>query len=262
MNIFKIENLIVRFNIQQPPILRVVDMLIEQGKFISVLGNSGSGKTTFIESLGLMSKYYDNDSSINYYPNGIVEPVNYNKLWEDDDEVTRIRREYFSFLFQEAYLLKHLNLIDNVIFSSVGFSQDIEKLKNMARIELDKLGINSNRNLSKVNALSGGERQRVAFARIALEAKKVLFADEPTGNLGEEESILIMERIRKYVDDGNMLNTAIVVTHNRELAWKYSDKIMYMSKINGSNIIDGSCVINPKNISLNEFKHKFVINKI
>ena len=121
---FQIRNLKVSFNDDVALHVPVLD--IPRGKLIFVLGNSGCGKTTFIETLGLMSRFYNEDAVIAFYPDSGGNAVNYNALWKSEDMLSAIRGEYFSFMFQETKFLPQISVQDNIALSQVIKNYDID----------------------------------------------------------------------------------------------------------------------------------------
>lgn len=168
-----------------------------------ILGHSGSGKTTLLNLLGGL----DNDFS--------------GELLFDSNTITdfdKYRRENISFIFQNSNLISHLNLIDNI---TNGITNDIEDKHKVALALLDKVGLLDHA-YKLPNQLSGGEMQRVAIARALARDTDILLCDEPTGNLDDDTTEEIMKLIMEVSKD----KTVIVITHDEELAKKYSDEII------------------------------------
>jgi putative ABC transport system ATP-binding protein len=186
-------------------VLDQVSFAVEAGSFISIVGPSGSGKTTL---LGLAA-------GLDRASTGSVE-LNYIKLETlTEDERARVRNEYVGFIFQNFQLLPTLTALENVM---VPLELRGEKnIRGRAMELLDKVGLSSRSHHYPVQ-LSGGEQQRVSLARAFSNRPKILFADEPTGNLDAENS----ERIEDLLFSLNREagTTLVVVTHNMELANK------------------------------------------
>jgi putative ABC transport system ATP-binding protein len=186
-------------------VLDQVSFAVEAGSFISIVGPSGSGKTTL---LGLAA-------GLDRASTGSVE-LNHIKLETlNEDERARVRNEYVGFIFQNFQLLPTLTALENVM---VPLELRGEKnIKSRAMELLDKVGLLSRSHHYPVQ-LSGGEQQRVSLARAFSNRPKILFADEPTGNLDAENS----ERIEDLLFSLNREagTTLVVVTHNMELANK------------------------------------------
>jgi putative ABC transport system ATP-binding protein len=186
-------------------VLDKVSFAVEAGSFISIVGPSGSGKTTL---LGLAA-------GLDRASTGSVE-LNHIKLETlSEDERARVRNEYVGFIFQNFQLLPTLTALENVM---VPLELRGEKnIRSRAMELLDKVGLLSRSHHYPVQ-LSGGEQQRVSLARAFSNRPKILFADEPTGNLDAENSERIEELLFSLNREAG--TTLVVVTHNMELANK------------------------------------------
>lgn len=226
---FSIRNLSVVF--WQNVVLDVPVLDIPRGKVVFLLGHSGSGKTTFLETLGLMNSYAHASSQIIYYPPEGSEGISYQSLWGDEERLAAFRKTHFTFMFQDTHLFPEFSISENVALTQIIKNVPHEEAIRDARRHLARLGIGEKSN-DRINELSGGERQRAAFAR-ALEAQgDILFADEPTGNLGDDDAELVMSDIRNYVDESGGRNTAIVVSHNTNLALAFGDQVIVLQEKN------------------------------
>lgn len=188
-------------------VLQQIDFNIEAGSTVSIVGPSGSGKTTL---LGLCAGL-DQASSGSIVLNGVaLEKLN-------EDERARVRNQYVGFVFQNFQLLPTLTALENVM---VPLELRGEKnTKDVALSLLDKVGL-ADRGHHYPTQLSGGEQQRVSIARAFSNSPKILFADEPTGNLDTETG----EKVEKLLFDLNRDagTTLILVTHDLDLAAKTS----------------------------------------
>jgi ABC-type lipoprotein export system ATPase subunit len=225
--VFKIRNLEVSFGGEA--VLYASSLDIPRGELIFLLGNSGSGKTTFMEVLGLMSTYAKRDSQVIFYPEAGNDGIDYEDLWGNEEQLAAFRRKYFAFMFQTTELFPQFTIPENVAIPQIIQNVEQHQALTNARNSLESLQI-EHRSGHHITQISGGERQRVAFARSVLSEASVLFADEPTGNLGEEDSERVMEHIREFVRVGDSKSTAIVVTHNIDLALKYGDRIIVIQE--------------------------------
>ncbi len=200
-------------------VLDHVSFAVEAGSTISIVGPSGSGKTTL---LGLCA-------GLDRASTGSVE-LNHIKLETlDEDARARVRNEYVGFIFQNFQLLPTLTALENVM---VPLELRGEKnIRGRAMELLDKVGLATRSHHYPVQ-LSGGEQQRVSLARAFSNKPKILFADEPTGNLDAENS----ERIEDLLFDLNREagTTLVVVTHNLELA----NKTGRIIKLKGGKLIE------------------------
>jgi lipoprotein-releasing system ATP-binding protein len=186
-------------------VLRGVDLEIPRGESLAILGSSGSGKTTLLHMLGTL----DTVSSGKIYLNG----VDLGTL--GDRERAELRNNEIGFVFQFHHLLPEFSTLENVAMPAFIAGKGRNQGLRMAKEALDMVGL-AHRLEHKVTTLSGGERQRAAIARAILLRPKVLLADEPTGNLDEENGSMIGQLLTSLNKELGM--TFIVVTHNPELA--------------------------------------------
>jgi lipoprotein-releasing system ATP-binding protein len=186
-------------------VLRGVDLEIPRGESLAILGASGSGKTTLLHMLGTL----DAVTSGKIYLNG----VDLGTL--GDRERAELRNKEIGFVFQFHHLLPEFSTLENVAMPAFIAGKGRSQGLRMAKEALDMVGL-AHRLEHKVTTLSGGERQRAAIARAILLRPKVLLADEPTGNLDEENGSRIGNLLTSLNSELGM--TFIVVTHNPELA--------------------------------------------
>jgi putative ABC transport system ATP-binding protein len=185
-------------------VLKGIDLEINKGEYVALMGPSGSGKSTLMNLLGCL----DTPTSGSYILNG----KDVSKM--HDDELAEIRNKEIGFVFQTFNLLPRTTALDNVALPMVyaGYS----KSERMIRAEevLKQVGLADRMN-HQPNQLSGGQRQRVAVARALVNKPSIILADEPTGNLDSKTS----EEIMKLFGDIHKLgNTVIIVTHEEEVA--------------------------------------------
>ena len=184
--------------------LRGVNIEIKHNEYISIMGASGSGKSTLIHILSCLDtptsgEYYLEDKLVSKYT---------------DVELAKIRNQFFGFVFQTFSLLPRLSALDNVALPLVYVGVKKQVRINRATEILCKLGL-GDRMHHRPNELSGGECQRVAIARALVNNPKVIFADEPTGNLDSRTGVEIMEIFDRLVDEGN---TVVLVTHDSNIS--------------------------------------------
>jgi macrolide transport system ATP-binding/permease protein len=195
--------------------LRGVDLVIEPGEFVAVMGSSGSGKSTLMSILGGL----DRPTSGRYF----FEGVDVGAL--DEPDLARIRSERVGFVFQSFNLLARTSAIENVglplYYAAAGPPHRGERVQR-ARAALRLLGLGE-REKSAPSELSGGEQQRVAIARALINAPSLLLADEPTGNLDTKRSHEIMEALLSLNRDQGV--TIILVTHESDIA-AYAERIV------------------------------------
>ncbi len=198
-------------------ILNDLDFEINKGEFVSVLGKSGSGKTTFLNMIGMLDRP---DSGDVYYAGQNVSKAHSSKI-------DLLRNEMLGFIFQFHYLLPEFTALENVMLPGlIGKKKSREEVKRRAAELLIEMQL-GDRLDHKPTELSGGEKQRVAIARALINEPKIILADEPTGNLDEETSEVIHNLLRKICREKNQ--TIIVVTHSTELA-NITDKRYHLTK--------------------------------
>ena len=197
--------------------LRGINLTVEPGEFIAIMGSSGSGKSTLMSQLGCL----DRPSSGEYY----LEGVNVAGLTEP--ELARIRSERLGFVFQSFNLLARTSAIENValplFYAAAGTSSGTERTER-ARASLKLLGL-ADRERNTPGQLSGGQQQRVAIARALINNPILLLADEPTGNLDTKTSHEIMVTLQALNRERGV--TIIVVTHESDIA-TYADRVITM----------------------------------
>ncbi len=195
-------------------VLKGVDLTIQQGEFISIIGKSGAGKTTLLHILGTLDRADSGSLKINN--------VEISKLSER--QLADFRNQNIGFVFQFHHLLPEFTALENVIMPALIQKKNEKEAQKRASELLDYLGL-SDRLTHKPTQLSGGEQQRVAVARALMNQPSVVFADEPSGNLDSKSSQELHQLLFKLRDD--FKQTFIIVTHNAELA-RMSDRQLEM----------------------------------
>jgi len=186
------------------PILKGIDLTINKGEFVVLMGVSGSGKTTLMNIVGLLDKQTEGDYTFdNTDVNGL-----------DDESLADMRNRYIGFVFQQFFLLPYLDAIENVMIPIVYSKKGIKHPRDKAKALLAKFGL-ENRIHNKPTQLSGGEQQRVAIARALVNDPELILADEPTGALDSKTGGEIMDLFEMLNNEGK---TIIVVTHDPKLA--------------------------------------------
>jgi len=176
--------------------LKNVNLNIKKGSFVAITGESGSGKTTLLSILSTLLK--PNSGEI------VFEDTEYKEI----KNIDKFRQENIGFVFQFHYLINYLTLKENILLANEKASdKEIDELLTI--LEIQKL-----KNYYP-NEISGGQRQRVAIARALINRPKVIFADEPTGNLDSKNSLNVFNLFKSLAKSGV---TIIVATHDKELA--------------------------------------------
>ena len=205
LSLVDVEKIYVRGTIKVPA-LKKVNLNIEEGDFVAIVGPSGSGKSTLLNVIGGLDR--PSNGKI------MLKGENLSELSEDD--LARIRRDEIGFIFQQYNLIHTMDSLENVslplYFSGIGKKERLEKARRL----LEKMGL-GDRLYHKPNELSGGEQQRVAIARALINDPKIILGDEPTGNVDSQAGAMIMDILKEL----NMENrTIIIVTHDMEIAKK------------------------------------------
>lgn len=193
--------------------LNGVDIQFSQPEFVSILGPSGCGKTTLLNIIGGLDKYTSGELLID------------GKSTKDfnDSEWDAYRNSTIGFVFQTYNLISHLNVLDNVAIALTLSGVSPEERKERAKKVLASIGL-ADQTHKKPNQLSGGQMQRVAIARALINNPRVILADEPTGALDSETSMQIMDILKEI----SKTRHVIMVTHNQEIAKKYSDRVIQL----------------------------------
>ncbi|SHE57507.1 MULTISPECIES: ABC transporter ATP-binding protein [Caloramator] len=185
-------------------VLKGVNLRIDKGEYVAIMGPSGSGKSTLMNILGCL----DRPSAGKYVLNG----SDVSKL--NDNELAKIRNREIGFVFQAFNLLPRLSALENVELPLIYAGVKLSERRRRAMEALDRVGL-SDRMHHKPNELSGGQRQRVAIARAIVTNPSVLMADEPTGNLDSKSSEEIMKIFQNLNEEGS---TIVMVTHENDIA--------------------------------------------
>ena len=209
--------------------LKGVSLEFRKSEFVSILGQSGCGKTTLLNIIGGLDKYSDGDLIINEKST---------KKFTDRDWDT-YRNHSIGFIFQSYNLIPHQTVLSNVELALTLSGVSKKERRKRATDALIKVGLGDQIN-KKPNQMSGGQMQRVAIARALVNDPEILLADEPTGALDSETSVQIMELIKEISKD----RLVIMVTHNPELAAEYSTRII--------NLLDGLVISDSNPYEANE----------
>lgn len=191
-----------------------IDLAIDRGEFVALLGTSGSGKSTLLNILAGLERPSSGDV--------LYKNISLNSLSEE--EITIFRNINVGFVFQSYNLLPYLTAIENVALPLIFKGESKKEREEKAYQILKDMGL-SKRIYNRANELSGGQQQRVSIARAFVGNPKIIFADEPTGNLDTKTSFEIMELIKSIVRKNNQ--TLIMVTHDEEMA-EFADRTLFM----------------------------------
>lgn len=196
-------------------VLKQIDMSINHGEFVSIVGKSGCGKSTLLYLLSTMDTDYEGQILIN---NEIVTA-------KSDKDLAQIRNEKIGFVFQFHYLLSEYNVLKNVMLPGM-------KLGKLSNAEIEHNAMEHLKTLDMVdqamkmpNQLSGGQKQRVAIARALINNPLIIMGDEPTGNLDKKNSDMVFDIFKKLTIDEKQ--TLLIVTHDTDFA-KRTSRIITM----------------------------------
>ncbi len=196
-------------------ILKGINLRVDKGEIISLVGASGAGKTTLLQILGTIDKYYKKEGSKLLLKNQDISDFTENQL-------ANFRNHELGFIFQFHQLLPEFNVIENICIPAFIKKTPKNIAESKANQLMNYLGI-SDRSKNKPNELSGGEKQRVAVARALINEPSIILADEPSGNLDSNASNNLHELFLSLRKDFNY--TFIIATHNKLLA-KKSDRVL------------------------------------
>lgn len=186
-------------------VLKGVDIEIERGSIVTIVGASGAGKSTLLHIL----------SSLDKADNGYVKINDVDITALNDKKLSVFRNKHIGFIFQFHHLLPEFTAVENVAIPAFIAKEDKRGALKRAKEILDRLGL-SNRIEHKPSQLSGGEQQRVAVARALINNPDVIFADEPSGNLDSKQALELHELFFKLRNEFGQ--TFVIVTHNQELS--------------------------------------------
>lgn len=214
--IIEVKNVVVEYLLGKVVVkaLRGINLEIEKGDFIAIMGKSGSGKSTLLQVIGGLQRSTKGKVFIN--------GTDLSKL--DENELAIFRRKNIGFVFQAYNLIPTLTAIENVELPMVFFNVQQKLRQEKSTQLLYKMGL-SDRLHHKPNELSGGEQQRVGIARSLANDPEIILADEPTGNLDSKSGESIMEEFIEV--NKNFGKTVVIVTHAREVAL-YANKIIHI----------------------------------
>ena len=230
---FQIRGLHCAYGQGNEPVLLIEELDIPEREVLFFLGVSGVGKSTLIESLGLMSDTIvpKNGASLKYFHG--EEEVDMLQLWNSGGKkMADFRANQYSFIFQSTNLFNDLPILDNVCLPALNQTalKPLE-IEEKALKYLRQLLVNVSDDDFKTKmagALSGGQKQRLAFVRALTSPHNVMFCDEPTGNLDAGNAHRLMGMLKSSIQEEN--STALVVSHDIPLALDFADRIILMTK--------------------------------
>jgi putative ABC transport system ATP-binding protein len=216
MSYIELKNVVKEFGDDENKVVAVrgIDLAMDQGEFIAIMGESGAGKSTLLSMMG-----------------GLLSPTRGTVvIGEIDiyglkrDKLADFRREFMGFIFQSFQLVPYLNVVENVQLPLAVTHHSSAAQDELAQRALERVGLQDKAHRLP-NQLSGGEQERVAIARAVVNEPPILFADEPTGNLDSRNSADVMNLLRHLNEDGQ---TIVMVTHSGDNA-KYADRLVQVA---------------------------------
>jgi lipoprotein-releasing system ATP-binding protein len=204
-----------------------IDLTIQSGQFTAFIGPSGSGKTTLLNIIGLL----ESPTSGKIY----LEGQDISEL--DRDGLALYRNQKIGFIFQFHYLLPEFTALENILIPYwIGKGRPPQEIVDRAMYLMESIGIGQY-NDKYPSQMSGGQQQRVAIARSLINQPKIIFADEPTGNLDSKSSEMVMELLKEIIKENN--TNLVMVTHDRKIATT-ADRVIELvdGRINKDYLID------------------------
>lgn len=239
-------------------VLEIKDLVLPKGKKIFIVGESGIGKSTILEVLGLMNNtIVSSENSKFLFFDEAGQTIDLLSLWRnnDDDDLSDFRLKHFNFIFQSTNLMRNFTAYENISLTRMlqGYSQTDSFAK--ASVVLEDLGLGHIGVDRMAQELSGGQQQRLAFARAILPDFTVLFGDEPTGNLDSDNAVKAMELLSGKLNELEG-SSAVIVSHDMHLSVAFADMIIKIRKesrpvidvkdeVSDYGVIDQTCVFTP-----------------
>jgi len=242
--IYKISNLNCVYS-DKTPVLKIADLDIPKGKLVFVIGKSGIGKSTFLETLGLMNNTIgtNKDLSFQFFPEELDNLIELNNSWEKSNyELSQLRKKYFSFIFQSTNLMPNFTAGENMMISLLLGGMSTEDAKQEVLEIMTRLDLAPEVFDKKITELSGGQRQRLAFVRAITANFQVLFGDEPTGNLDKKTAFELMNVLKKIITEKN--KTGIIVSHDLLLTLEFADLILPITPIEDQTMSNMGEILN------------------
>ena len=207
-------------------VLKGVDMNLEAGEFVAIMGKSGCGKSTL---LNILSTLDQTDKGQVFFEGKDISQLS-------DDEAAKLRLESFGFVFQMPRMVKNLTILDNILLPSLTYKKDKEAAKQQALALMNEIGISDLAD-KRISQVSGGQLQRAGICRALINNPNLIFADEPTGALDSKSGQEVMKLFSQYHQAGK---TILMVTHDMALAAKAQRVLLMKDGLIKENLVMGT----------------------
>ena len=207
-------------------VLKGVDMNLEAGEFVAIMGKSGCGKSTLLNLLSILDQ---TDKGQIFFEGKDISHLS-------DEEAAKLRLESFGFVFQMPRMVKNLTILDNILLPSLTYKKDKEAAKQQALALMNEIGISDLAD-KRISQVSGGQLQRAGICRALINNPNLIFADEPTGALDSKSGQEVMKLFSKYHQAGK---TILMVTHDMALAAKAQRVLLMKDGLIKENLIMGT----------------------
>ena len=207
-------------------VLKGVDMDLEAGEFVAIMGKSGCGKSTL---LNLLSTLDQTDKGQIFFEGKDISQLS-------DEEAAKLRLESFGFVFQMPRMVKNLTILDNILLPSLTYKKDKEAAKQQALALMEEIGIADLAD-KRISQVSGGQLQRAGICRALINNPGLIFADEPTGALDSKSGQEVMKLFSQYHQAGK---TILMVTHDMALAAKAQRVLLMKDGLIKENLVMGT----------------------
>jgi len=236
-NIYQIRNLHCKYKQGKNPVLVIDELNIKEGKIVFFIGASGVGKSTILETLGLMNNTISKQEKTEFNFKQENETIDLLSIWnKGENSLSAFRRKHLSFIFQNTNLFGNLTMYQNANITQVLQGKtEIEAIRNSTKFFKNILSdiVGNTAGDRKITEMSGGQRQRLAFTRAISTNYSVLFADEPTGNLDYANAHNLMKILAENIRINN--KTSVIVSHDIALALEFADEIVLIDKRKSSD---------------------------
>lgn len=205
--------------------MRIDELNLPKGKILFVVGLSGVGKSTLLETLACMHNCLVDSEETQFDLNFSGQEVSLMSTWKKGEKaISELRKQYFSFIFQQSTFLEDCTAMENMALGAMIKGIHAEEVEAEILEWMERLDLPTEESGKNIRRFSGGQRQRMAFIRALVSPFELLFCDEPTGNLDAHTGQLLMQCLKDFIRTSG--KTVIVVTHDLRAALRHADKIL------------------------------------